>query len=101
MVVSRLIGTGRRREAESDDSRDLALTFAASEESAVERAVHDRRRAIARLRRAEVPRAEEAPLDAAAGEGSVIAAWAVFILLFLALLAATVLDNAVRIGGPQ
>jgi hypothetical protein len=101
MIASRLIGTGRRQEANSDDSRDLALTFAASAESAVERAVHDRRRAIARLRQAEDPRAEEAPLDAAADEGSLIAAWAVFILLFLAWLAAIVLDNAVRIGGPQ
>jgi hypothetical protein len=59
-------------------------------------------RFVAGLRRAGPPRyipphAEERPGDDPGG--SVIAAWAVFLALFLVLLAATVIDGMVHVGG--
>jgi len=66
-------------------------------------------RIVTALRRADPSRHAPAPpscVSARADErpgddpgGGVIAAWAVFLVLFLLLLAATVIDGSVRVGG--
>jgi hypothetical protein len=59
-------------------------------------------RIVTALRRADPSRRPPARSDEWPGAdpgGSVIAAWAVLLVLFLLLLAATVIDGTVRVGG--